>query len=90
VATIHQKFTGDAAQLEKEIEKLRKDYIKLQEQMGKAAKDSKGFAGMTIAAAKSQASLRQQGRSPKKPASSSKMFSLLKELFLAVRLEIAI
>ncbi len=56
MATIHQKFTGDAAQLEKEIEKLRKDYIKLQEQMGKAAKDSKGFAGMTIAAAKSQAS----------------------------------
>lgn len=43
MATIHQKFTGDAAQLEKEIEKLRRDYIKLQEQMGRntaAAKKS--------------------------------------------------
>lgn len=38
MATIHQKFTGDAGQLEKEIEKLRAQQIKLEEQMGKTAK----------------------------------------------------
>jgi len=38
MATIHQKFTGDAGQLEKEIEKLRAQQIKLEEQLGKTAK----------------------------------------------------
>jgi len=38
MATIHQKFTGDAGQLEKEIEKLRAQQVKLEEQLGKTAK----------------------------------------------------
>lgn len=40
MSTIHQKFTGDVSQLEKEIEKLRKDFIKLHEQIAKGPKDA--------------------------------------------------
>lgn len=40
MSTVHQKFTGDASQLEKEIEKLRKQHVRLEEQMVKGAKEA--------------------------------------------------
>lgn len=68
MATIHQKFTGDAAQLEKEIEKLRKQHIKYEEAIqhltdaARKSADSQVAFGKSIVDSntKSAASIRNQ------------------------------